>query len=172
MNRTIRALVGVAVIVIIGTVGGNVLAGKLNAGSPIYSSSSQEPVRPSPSPTASNSVAVGQPLELSGAGLEATVTVLSVADHAHATGPIGQPALNGQYAVADVSIKVAAGHYTYSAAYFNQAANGRTYSWTDGRGTTAGYEPGITFGSLGAGESKFGFITFGGGGGAPPRVWR
>lgn len=106
------------------------------------------------------SIAVGQPLVFSGnGGLRASVAVLSVAKSAHPNvTTISEPAKNGVYALADISISVNSGSYRFDPLYFTyQAANGRTYNAFDGNAWWAAYSSALT---LSAGHSTHVKLTF------------
>lgn len=104
-------------------------------------------------------VAVGQPLVITGNGLQAKVTVLSVTQSVHPyLTAVSIPPENGTYAVVTASISVKAGSYRWDPLYFTyQAANGRTYKAFDGNAWWAAYSPANV---LSAGQSIRVQITF------------
>lgn len=91
----------------------------------------------------------------------ATLTVLSVRYHQGGAPPISASPINGRFAVADVLVKVSAGSYDYNEANIGyQTPDQRVYGFADGHAAIAGYGPGLNSGTLQAGQSVRGFVTF------------
>lgn len=113
------------------------------------------------SPPPAQIVAIGQPVAVKVNGASVTLSVLSIRYHRGALSALGPPPQNGQYAGADVLIKVTAGQFTYNASYVRyQAADERLYMFGGGNASVASYGPELTFGTLAAGQSARGFVTF------------
>lgn len=119
------------------------------------------PVTTTAASSGASMTTVGQPVTATGGGATVTLTVLSVRYHTRSPGQFDVAPVNGRYAVADVRVSVSAGSYDYNEASFGyQTPDARVYGFADGHAAVAGFGPGLNSGTLGAGQSKRGFVTF------------
>jgi Domain of unknown function (DUF4352) len=122
------------------------------------------------SPTTSSSkgssksvnVPIGTSIHVTGTdNLSADVTILKVDYFKQGKGEIAQSPQNGQYAVADASVKVTSGKYPFNTLYFKyQAQDGKTFDPFAGHATSAGFEPSLSAGELSGGQTTRGMVVF------------
>lgn len=111
---------------------------------------------------AASDAAVGQAVAITGReGLAATVTVVTLTTFKAGPGAIAQPPKNGSFAVAYVLISATGGTYNFNPLYIKyQAEDGTTYGALDGNSAMAGFEPGLSAGTLTAGQKTRGKVAF------------
>lgn len=105
---------------------------------------------------------LGTSIHVTGAGgLDADVTIVRMDYHAKGRGEFAQAPEHGQFAVADVLVRVHAGSYDFNPLYFKyQAADATSFDALSGNAVSAGFDPSLDAGSLGASQSTRGFVTF------------
>ncbi len=116
----------------------------------------------STAPKAATKAKVGDSLHVTGPnGLDASVALVSVTGAAKGAGDLAETPKNGTFAVADILITVAAGDYSYNALYFKfQVADGTSYDFLAGNGSSSGFDPFLSSGTLHAGQKTRGKIAF------------
>jgi hypothetical protein len=110
----------------------------------------------------SSGASVGNPVHVTGKhNMSADITVLSVSHHSRGATDAVKAPTNGQYAVVDVRIQVRSGSYPFSSDYFEyQTQGGATYTPRDANPGSAGFVPQLYSGTLSAGQTVDGLITF------------